>query len=147
MSISSLRPCMRDSATLLVWQFGHWNRKDAENGRITSKSALRKNYGVIGPYGLRCNIVTCEILLVKKLRRNVPQELHRMGVCTSIGDEDYFVLPVSLTQEWGLDAKAMILLPFLSKTGVPWLLVDPGGNFQDYIGMEVEESLVSNLLT
>ncbi|GKB03622.1 hypothetical protein Tco_0831765 [Tanacetum coccineum] len=49
--------------------------------------------------------------------------------------------------EWGLNAKAVIPLPFLSKTGVPWLLVDPGGNFQDYMGMEVEESLVSDLLT
>ncbi|GJW10054.1 hypothetical protein Tco_1575881 [Tanacetum coccineum] len=32
-------------------------------------------------------------------------------------------------------------------TGVPWVLIDPGGILQDYIEMEGEESLVSGLLT
>ncbi|GJX88120.1 hypothetical protein Tco_0340134 [Tanacetum coccineum] len=37
-----------------------------------------------------------------------------MSVRTSIGGEDYVVLPVSLTDEWGLDVEAMTPLLFLS---------------------------------
>ncbi|GKG51937.1 hypothetical protein Tco_0544575, partial [Tanacetum coccineum] len=69
-----------------------------------------------------------------------------MGMCTSVGGEDCVVLPLSLTQEWGLDVQAVTPLPFLSKTGVPWVLIDPGGIFQDYIEMEGVESLASDLL-
>ncbi|GJW66869.1 putative AC transposase [Tanacetum coccineum] len=43
-----------------------------------------------------------------------------MGMRTSVGGEDY--------------------------TGVPWVLINPGGIFQVYIGMEGAESLVSDLV-
>ncbi|GKF96630.1 hypothetical protein Tco_0292451 [Tanacetum coccineum] len=70
-----------------------------------------------------------------------------MSMCTSVGGEDCVVLPLSLGKEWGLDVHAVIPLPFLSKTGVPWVLIDPGGIFQDYIETKGEESLISDLLT
>nr|GEU33427.1 hypothetical protein [Tanacetum cinerariifolium] len=43
-----------------------------------------------------------------------------MGMRTRIGGEDYVVLPLSLTQEWGLDVHVVTLLSSLSKDGVPW---------------------------
>nr|GEV52826.1 UBN2 domain-containing protein [Tanacetum cinerariifolium] len=64
----------------------------------------------------------------------------------SIGVEDCVVFPLSLTQEWRLDVHVVTPLPFLSKTGVPWVLIDPGKIFQFYIGMEGAESLMSDLV-
>ncbi|GKD53420.1 hypothetical protein Tco_1286807 [Tanacetum coccineum] len=45
--------------------------------------------------------------------------LRRMGMRTNVGGEDCGFMPVSLTQEWGLDVKAVTPFPLLSKTGVP----------------------------
>ncbi|GJY33192.1 hypothetical protein Tco_0417661 [Tanacetum coccineum] len=45
--------------------------------------------------------------------------LRRMGMRTNVGGEDCGFMLVSLTQEWGLDVKAVTPFPLLSKTGVP----------------------------
>nr|GEY95472.1 hypothetical protein [Tanacetum cinerariifolium] len=73
-----------------------------------------------------------------------------MGVlhfCTSFVDENIVALLKSLTHLWGLDVEMIIPLSLLSNTGVPWVLVDPGGIFHVDNGMEDEESLLYSFLS